>query len=99
MKDPFELYLNARKRLTQMGTHLNKENYREVLVLLEQALDKSEKEQVELKAKIHRLAGEMHEKIGNMEIAISRYRIALYYNPKVGVKRKLENLQDRLSMH
>lgn len=45
---------------------------------------------------VYRKIGEIYERVNSIEKAIENYKIALELNPKVGVKRKLKNLEESI---
>jgi tetratricopeptide (TPR) repeat protein len=92
----FELYDIAREKLNNINNVLTEDNSKEILVLLNRALAKNRPQYSNQKATIHRLIGEVYEKLRNFKYAINHYEEALNLNPKIGLKKKLEKLKETL---
>lgn len=93
----FELSFIAKEQLKDAGGNLSPDKARELLSLLNRALEKGIDKYPNEQALIYRTIGETYESIGNTSEAIKNYELALQLNPKVGVKRKIVALKKEKS--
>ena len=84
-----------RERLRKSDNVLDIQTAQETLSVLEVALERFDGKSNE-QANVHKLIGEIHERMGNTDRAIERYELALTLNPKIGLKIKLAALQKRM---
>lgn len=90
---PVELSSMARSKLKARAGTLGQPEASELLELLNQALAKGLDVYPNEKANVYRAIGEIFEIMGATEKAILNYREALELNPKIGLKRRLTNLE------
>lgn len=65
-----------------------------LLEIIERAVAKKEiQSDLKTMARALRMAGEIHEKIGELNLAVEKYQSAIKLDPKVGVKRKIQRLK------
>ena len=89
----FELLGIAQERLRELGDSASESEHREILDILGNALKRGLKDYPNQQAAVYRAMGEIHERMGNLPLAMRNYEQALKQNPKVGVKRKLKELK------
>lgn len=89
----FELHAIARERFQNLDKYVDPNVGKEILSLLEKALQRGLDNYPEEQARIYRTMGELFEMLGEEPKAIESYERALRLSPKVGVKRKLEALK------
>jgi len=91
----YELYYMADKILKQEDLKkLRGPELHEVYLLLTNALERNISDSY--KAKVHRCLGEVIESKGDAVEALKQYKMAIKYDPKVGVKRALDRLEKAL---
>ncbi len=73
------------------------ERAEDLLKLLEEAHQHGFKDYPDCEAKAHRAAGEIFEAINQPSEALRQYAIAVQVDPKVGVKRRVDALEKKLS--
>lgn len=71
-----------------------KESLSSLLLLLDKASKGNLSEFNDYRALAFRLRGEIHDVLGNYEEAIAAYRQAIEINPKIGIKRRLQKLEN-----
>lgn len=89
----FELSRMAKKLFKDSREDLSTQKADEILHLLSGAIQKGLDEYPNEKAIVYRTTGEVMEAIGNIDDAIVQYEMALSLNPKVGIKKRLDNLK------
>jgi len=90
----FELSIIAKERFKEKASPLSEGDAQEILLLLAQALKKGLDEYPNEKAAVYRTMGEVKESLGKIADAIHYYELAFKLNPKVGIKRRLDNLKN-----
>ena len=94
----YELIGLCREKLESSEKEISTEKAVELFGIIHKALKKDDvSNDGSLKATGLRLKGEIHENTGDFKSAIEAYERALMLNPKVGVKRRLQNLQNSLN--
>jgi tetratricopeptide (TPR) repeat protein len=89
----YELFRRAEEKMDDLDyKNSNISDYDEVLSLLL----KASKKDVSLptKARIHRMIGEIYYNYGKTDEALKNFEIALSYDPKVGIKRLYDKLNE-----
>ena len=91
----YELISLCKEKFESLEVESSKGKVVELTGIIHKAIEKDDvKNDGSFKAKALRLEGEIHEKTGDYISAIEAYEKALLFNPKVGVKRRLNNLQN-----
>lgn len=85
----FRIAEEKMKQIKQKDTILS--DYEEVLSLLKKASNQNVSEHT--KARIHRIMGEIYYNHDNTDGAIQNFEKALFYDPKIGVKRLYDKLK------
>jgi hypothetical protein len=88
----FELSRIGRQKLNVCGDHPTANAGQEIRELFERALERLENYPNE-QAIVHRAIGELYERLHDKYRAIEHYNLAMKFNPKVGVKRRLSALK------
>jgi len=91
------LFYLVREGIDQSKGAIPPERAEDLLKLLEEAHQRGFKDYPDYKAKAHRAAGEIFEAIKKPSEALRQYVIAVQLDPKVGVKRRVDALEKRLS--
>ena len=89
----FALHALARERLSAAGERLDQQVGSDVLRLLNQALDRGLDRYPREQAAVHRTLGEVQERLGEMGRALASYRTALRLDPRVGLKRRVAEME------
>ena len=89
----FDLLPIAKEKITELGVIASEVEYRSVLDLLTLALDRGLEDYPNQRAMILRTMGEVFEYLHDASSAISRYEMALELHPRIGVKRRLDQLR------
>jgi hypothetical protein len=93
---PFELSRIGRERLKMAGENLDLQTGAEIAFILKKAIaDGLDQSPTEL-AKVHKALGELWERLGDDQEALNAYRQAESVYTKVGVKRRISRLEERL---
>ena len=92
-RDGFTLLSDALAELKACGRQIEKEAGARILDNLTKAAGRIPQKYPERHAEIFRATGEILEALGDTTQAIEYYEFAIQKNPKVGVKRRLDNLR------
>jgi len=95
-RDGFTLLNEALEKLKACGQQIPKEVGAEILDCLTKAAERIPQKYPERHAEIFRATGEILEAWGDTTQAVEYYEFAIQKNPKVGVKRRLDNLRKSL---
>ena len=95
-RDGFTLLNEALEKLKSCGQKIPKEVGAEILDWLTKAAERVPQKYPERHAEIFRATGEILEAWGDTTQAVEYYEFAIQKNPKVGVKRRLDNLRKNL---
>lgn len=87
----FELIEIANQKLVNMGENNNSTSLEEVLDLYLMAVKRIDSNY--FLAKAHRKIGEIYELMGKINKTITHFEKAQEYNPKIGIKKKLQKLK------
>ncbi|MHC4533483.1 MAG: tetratricopeptide repeat protein [Planctomycetota bacterium] len=91
--DGSSLAFRAREHFQNLGEKIDTDTAKEILSLLEKALQLGLDGYANEEAMVYRTVGEVHEALDEKLKAIESYEKALELNPKVGVKRRLNALK------
>lgn len=89
----FDLALMARRKIKESAKSLSAQEAKELLDVLRRALQKGLDEYPSEKARVYKSIGEVYETLGKPREAIVNFQAALKLDPKVGLKRRLSELQ------
>ncbi len=95
-RDGFTLLSDGLEKLKACGQQISKEVGAEILDCLTKAAERIPQKYPERHAEIFRATGEILEAWGDTTQAVEYYEFAIQKNPKVGVKRRLDNLRKKL---
>jgi hypothetical protein len=89
-----DLLAVCREKLEACAGQLSSEDANKFLEIIDRAVAKKEvRDDAGTNARALRMAGEIHEAVGELHLAIEKYESALGLDPKVGVKKKLQQLK------
>ncbi len=91
------LFYLVRDKIDRLGKDISPDDGENLLALLGESFQLGFTDYPDVEAKAYRAMGEVHEAINELEAALRLYRAALQRDPKVGVKRKVETLQRKLT--
>jgi len=90
----YDLLAVCREKLEDSIGELSIEESNKLLEIIDRAIAKKDvRDDTGTNARALRMAGEIHEMLGELHLAIEKYERALSLDPKVGVKRKLQKLK------